>query len=198
MYFEQVHTPGEGAQSDFTHMEEFNVTIAGEAFAHLLYHCVLTYSNVEAVSVCFAETFEALAEGIERALWQFGGVPAQHRTDHLSAAVRRLDKAGREDWTQRYEALMQHYAMTPTTNNVGVAHENGDVEQSHYRFQQAVDQALRVRGSRDFADRASYERFAARTWCAIAIRRALFGMRRSSRRSAPYQHSRLLPAASCV
>ncbi len=54
---------------------------------------------------------------------------------------------------------MQHYKMTPTTNNVGVAHENGDVEQSHYRFQQAVDQALRVRGSRDFADRAGYERF---------------------------------------
>ncbi len=49
--------------------------------------------------------------------------------------------------------------MTPTTNNTGVAHENGDVEQSHFRFQQAVDQALRVRASRDFADRASYERF---------------------------------------
>ncbi|MBV9229603.1 MAG: IS21 family transposase [Chloroflexi bacterium] len=159
VYFEQVHTPGEGAQSDFTHMEEFNVTIAGEPFPHLLYHCVLTYSNVEAVSLCFAETFEALAEGIERALWQFGGVPAQHRTDHLSAAVRRLDKAGQEDWTQRYEALMRHYGMTPTTNTLGEAHENGDVEQSHYRFQQAVDQALRVRGNRDFADRASYERF---------------------------------------
>jgi hypothetical protein len=159
VYFEQVHTPGERAQSDFTHMEELNVTIAGEAFPHLLYHCVLTYSNMEAVRVCFAETFEALAEDIERALWQFGGVPVQHRTDHLSAAVRRLDKEGREDWTQRYEALMQHYEMTPTTNNVGVAHENGDVEQSHYRFQQAVDQALRVRRSRDFVDRASYERF---------------------------------------
>ena len=159
VYFEQVHTPGERAQSDFTHMEEFHVTLAGEEFAHLLYHCVLTYSNVEAVSLCFAETFEALAQGIERALWQFGGVPVQHRTDHLSAAVRRLDKEGREDWTQRYEALMQHYQMTPTTNNVGVAHENGDIEQSHYRFQQAVDQALRVRGSRDFPDRASYERF---------------------------------------
>ena len=159
VYFEQVHTPGERAQSDFTHMEDLKITIAGESFPHLLYHCVLTYSNVEAVSVCFAETFEALAEGIEKALWQFGGVPQQHRTDHLSAAVPRLDKGEREEWTQRYEALMQHYAMTPTTNNVGVAHENGDVEQSHYRFQQAVDQALRVRGSRDFVDRASYEHF---------------------------------------
>lgn len=159
VYFEQVHTPGERAQSDFTHMEDLHITIAGQAFPHLLYHCVLTYSNVEAVSVCFAESFEALAEGLEKALWQFGGVPQQHRTDHLSAAVRRLDKGEREEWTQRYAALMQHYGMTPTTNNVGVAHENGDVEQSHYRFQQAVDQALRVRGSREFADRASYERF---------------------------------------
>lgn len=159
VYFEQVHTPGERAQSDFTHMEDLKITIAGESFPHLLYHCVLTYSNVEAVSVCFAETFEALAEGIEKALWQFGGVPQQHRTDHLSAAVRRLDQGEREEWTERYAALMQHYAMTPTTNNVGVAHENGDVEQSHYRFQQAVDQALRVRGNRDFVDRASYEHF---------------------------------------
>jgi hypothetical protein len=100
VYFEQVHTPGERAQSDFTHMEDLNVTIAGEPFPHMLYHCVLTYSNEEAVSLCFAETFEALAEGIERALWQFGGVPMQHRTDHLSAAVRRLDKVGQEDWTR--------------------------------------------------------------------------------------------------
>jgi len=54
------------------------VTINGQAFPHLLYHFVLTYSNVEAVRVCFGETFEALAEGIEQALWQIGGVPAQH------------------------------------------------------------------------------------------------------------------------
>src|SRR5260370_2803305 len=130
-YFEQVHTPGERAQSDFTHMEDLNVTIAGEPFPHMLYHCVLTYSNEEAVSLCFAETFEALAEGIERALWQFGGVPEQHRTDHLTAAVKPLSKPEQEEWTQRYEALMQHYQMKPTTNNVGVAPENGKEEQSH-------------------------------------------------------------------
>jgi hypothetical protein len=120
---------------------------------------VLTYSNVEAVSVCFSESFEALAEGIEHALWQFGGVPALHRTDHLSAAVRQLRAEEQEAWTQRYQALMDHYGMQPTWNNTGIAHENGDVEQSHHRFKQAVDQALRVRGSRDFATRAAYERF---------------------------------------
>jgi hypothetical protein len=157
--FEQQHTPGERAQSDFTHMEDLGVTIAGEAFAHMLYHLVLTYSNTEAASICFSETFEALAEGLEKALWQIGGVPHQHRTDHLSAAVRRLDQQGTEDWTKRYHALMAHYGMLPTWNNLHVAHENGDVEQSHFRFKDAVDQALRVRASRDFPTRSAYDRF---------------------------------------
>src|SRR6266852_1652156 len=157
--FEQRHQPGERAQSDFTHMEDLAVTIAGEPFPHMVYHFVLTYSNAEAVSICFSETFEALAEGIEKALWQLGGVPSQHRTDHLSAAVRQLRKEEREDWTLRYQALMQHYGMQPTWNNTGVAHENGDVEQSHHRFKQAVDQALRARGDRDFPTRAAYEHF---------------------------------------
>jgi hypothetical protein len=51
--------------------------------------------------------------------------------------------------------------MQPSANSAGLAHQNGDVEQSHFRFKQAVDQALRVRGSRDFADRGAYERFLA-------------------------------------
>ena len=41
----------------------------------------------------------------------------------------------------------------------GQAHENGDVEQSHNRFKEAVDQALLLRGSRDFVNRAAYARF---------------------------------------
>src|SRR5438552_135768 len=157
--FEQRHQPAERAQSDFTHMEDLGVTIAGEPFPHMVYHFVLTYSNVEAASICFSETFEALAEGIEKALWQIGGVPQQHQTDHLSAAVRQLRQPEKEDWTVRYKGLMAHYGMQPTWNNVSIAHENGDVEQSHHRFKEAVDQALRVRASRDFATRAAYEHF---------------------------------------
>jgi len=51
--------------------------------------------------------------------------------------------------------------MQPTKNNVTIAHENGDVEQSHHQFKKAVDQALRVRASRDFPSREAYERFLA-------------------------------------
>ena len=157
--FAQEHTPGEMAQSDFTHMSDLGITLGGVPFPHVLFHLVLTYSNVEAVSLCFAESFEALAEGLERGLWQIGGVPRRHRTDHLGAAVRPLEALERQEFRARYLALLDHYGMEPSTNNAGEAHENGDVEQAHYRFKVAVDQALRVRGSRDFADRAAYERF---------------------------------------
>jgi hypothetical protein len=157
--FPQVHEPGRMAQSDFTHMGDLHVTIGGVAFPHLLYHLVFTYSNVEAVALCFSETFEALAEGFESCLWQLGGVPQQHRTDHLSAAIRPLDADGRALATARYAALMSHYGVESTVNNAGIAHENGDVEQAHYRFKTAVDQALRVRGSREFPSRAAYLTF---------------------------------------
>jgi transcriptional regulator with XRE-family HTH domain len=156
--FEQIHQPGRLGQSDFTHMDDLGITIAGIPFPHLLYHFVLTYSNVEAVHLCFSESFEALAEGLESCLWQLGGVPQQHRTDNLSAAVVRIER-GERHYTERYQALMDHYHMQPSTNNPGEAHENGDVEQSHFRFKEAVDQALRLRGSRDFAARAAYLRF---------------------------------------
>jgi hypothetical protein len=124
-----------------------------------VYHLVLVYSNIEAVQICFSESFESLVEGFETCLWQIGGTPRQHRTDHLSAAIHPLDAEGRAQAKRRYELLMLHYGLEATTNNLGVAHENGDVEQEHRQFKRAVDQALRVRGSRDFSDRAAYGRF---------------------------------------
>lgn len=159
--FPQVHRPGVAAQSDFTHMGDLRVCLGGLPFPHLLFHLVFAYSNVEAVQVCFAESFEALVEGLEGALWALGGVPRQHRTAHLGAAIRPLDADGQAQARARYAAVMRHYGMEPTTNNLGVAHENGDIEQAHHRFKEALDQALRARGSRDFPDRAAYARFLA-------------------------------------
>ncbi len=157
--FPQIHEPGEAAQSDFTYMTSLGVTLGGVPFPHLVYHLVLVYSNIEAVRICFSESFESLVEGFESCLWQIGGVPRQHRTDHLGAAIHPLDADGRAQAKRRYDLLMAHYGLEPTTNNLGVAHENGDVEQEHRQFKRAVDQALRARGSREFADRPSYVRF---------------------------------------
>jgi transcriptional regulator with XRE-family HTH domain len=157
--FPQVHEPGEAAQSDFTYMNSLGVTLGGVPFPHMVYHLVLVYSNMEAVQICFSESFEALVEGFETCIWQLGGVPRQHRTDHLSAAIHPLDDDARTQAKERYRVLMVHYGLEPTTNNLGVAHENGDVEQEHRQFKRAVDQALRARGSREFSDRAAYNRF---------------------------------------
>ena len=60
VFFSQIHHPGRLAASDFTVCNELGVKIAGERFDHTLFHCVLTYSNVESVSLCFSESFEAL------------------------------------------------------------------------------------------------------------------------------------------
>lgn len=157
VFFPQRHTAGRQAQSDFTHMTALRITIAGLPFEHLVYHFVLTYSNWEWGSICFSESFEALADGLQDALWHLGGVPREHRTDSLSAAVTLL--GDRDEFTARYREVLDHYAMRPSHTNVGRGNENGDVEQSHNRFKIAVDQDLLLRGSRDFASRADYARF---------------------------------------
>jgi hypothetical protein len=126
--FVQVHQPGRMAQSDFTPMTDLGVILAGSPFPHLVYYLVLTYSSVDAVQICFSESFESLAEGLEACLWQIGGVPQFHRTDNLSPAVHVLDRGGRKQFTDRYQALMTHYGLQPTTNTPAEAHENGDVD----------------------------------------------------------------------
>ena len=163
VFFSQMHEPGRLCASDFTHLSELGITIAGQPFDHMVYHFVLTYSNWEQCTVCFSESFESLAEGLQNALWALGGVPAEHRTDRLSAAVNNLAKQPDERrepaFTRRYQALLEHYGLTGRKIQAGKANENGDVEQRHHRFKQALDQALMLRGSRDFASREAYEVF---------------------------------------
>lgn len=86
VFFAQEHRPGELAESDFTHCRELGITIADQAFPHLLYHFVLTYSNWETGMICYSESFESLSEGLQNALWELGGVPLEHRSDRMSAA----------------------------------------------------------------------------------------------------------------
>jgi transposase len=157
--FAQEHIPGRMAQSDFTEMNSLAITLGGQPFPHLVFHLVLTYSNTEAIKVCFSESFASLSEGVEECLSKIGGAPMYHRTDNLSAAVSGLDDEGRHEFTKNYQALLNHYGMKPSANKAGCANQNGDVEQSHFRFKSAVDQGLRVRGSRDFSSRIVYESF---------------------------------------
>lgn len=155
--FPQKHNPGRLSQSDFTHMNDLGITIGKQSFNHLLYHFIMTKSNWETVSICFSESFESLSDGFQHAVWELGCVPERHQTDSLSTAV---NKDGNpEEFTKRYKNLMDHYRVKPMRINVRKANENGDVEQSHYRFKKEVDQELMLRGSRDFECRDDYEQF---------------------------------------
>jgi transposase len=157
VYFEQVYTPGERSQSDFTYMNTLGVTIQGEPFDHLVYHFALCYSNWETGTVCFSESFEALSEGLQNALWELGGIPAMHQTDRLTTAVNK--DTNPEVFTQRYEALMRHYGLEPRRTQAASPNENGDVESLNGHFKKAVEQALLLRGSSDFESRKAYQAF---------------------------------------
>jgi hypothetical protein len=155
VYFVQEHRAGELCESDFTHLTELKITIAGEAFPHLLYHFVLTYSNWESGAICFSENFASLSEGLQQALWELGGVPLLHRTDRMTSAINNLTELA--DFQRGYQALVRHYGMEGRKIQTGRPNENGDIEQRHHRFKRALEQALLLRGSRDFSAIEEYE-----------------------------------------
>jgi len=158
LVFRQEHPPGRQALSDFTHGAKLGVTIGGRPFPHLLYHFWLAYSGWRFIkAICGGESFTALTEGLQEALWQLGGVPHEHRTDRLSAAYRNL--AEREDEAKAYAAFCKHYGLQPTRNNAGIAHENGSVEAAHGHLKLGLREALELRGSKDFSNLEAYQAF---------------------------------------
>jgi hypothetical protein len=158
--FRQQHEPGRLGLSDFTDTSVLGITVGGMALEHRLYHFRLAFSGFEHAHVVLGgESFVALSEGLQNALWGLGGTPREHRTDSLSAAFCNLERDAQEDLTLRYQELMGHYGMTPARNNLGVAHENGSIESSHGHLKKALEDALLLRGNRDFDDLDAYRRF---------------------------------------
>jgi transposase InsO family protein len=158
--FRQTHVPGKMGLSDFTDMNKHGVSVAGQPLEHRLYHFRLAYSGFEHAHVVLGgESYVALAEGLQNALWSLGGAPAEHRTDSLSAAFKNLEQSAQDDLTDRMDALCSHYGMTPSRNTKGVAHENGAIEGPHGHLKRAIADALIMRGSHDFEDLDLYRRF---------------------------------------
>jgi len=165
--FRQVQEPGRQGLSDFTKLKDVAVTIAGEPLEHRLYHFRLAYSGWSHLEVVLGgESFSALAQGLQEALWRLGGAPLEHRTDSLSAAYKNLSIDARRDLTERYEALCAHYGMAATRNNRGVSHENGAVESPHGHIKRRIAQALLLRESADFPSIEEY-----RQWLDALVRR---------------------------
>ena len=164
--FAQRHRPGEAAQTDFTSTGELGVTVAGQAFLHLLCVLVLPFSNWQWATVCLSESLAALRRGVQRALFQLGRVPRWHQTDNSTAATHRIPdgksvvvEGGKRPFNEEYVALMRHFGMTPRTTEIGAKEQNGDVEASNGAVKRRLEQALLVRGSRDFESTDAWQAF---------------------------------------
>jgi transposase InsO family protein len=162
IFFAQEHPPGRLGLSDFTVADALGVSIAGVALAHRLYQFTFAHSGWRHACVLLGgESFQALTSGLQDALWMAGGVPEEHRTDRLSAAFNNL--AEQEELTRRYRGLCEHYGLRASRNNLGQGHENGAIESRQGSLKRALDQALLLRGTREFAELQAYEQFVAET-----------------------------------
>jgi len=158
----QLRRPGDVMQTDGTWMTKLAITIAGEPFPHLLIHSVLAYSNWEWGRIARSESFLALEHGLKSTLGELGFVPAIHQTDQSTAATHQLREAGRSGrwrYNVAYAGLMAELQIEPRTTHVGSPDENGDIEAANGSFKRAVEQALLLRGNRDFQSEPDYEAF---------------------------------------
>ena len=155
--FLQEHRAGVMGISDFTLLKGAPITVAGVVLEHRLFHFRLPFCGWCHVEVIHGgESFVALSEALQNALVLCGGVPAEHRTDSLSACFRNRDGSYAGDYTSRYRELCAHLGVIATRNNRGVAHENGAIEGPHRHWKHRLEQQLIQRGSRDFETESEY------------------------------------------
>lgn len=158
VFFPQGHRPGEAMQVDFTYATELGVTIAGGPFVHMLCQVVLPYSNWQSVTVCLSESFLALRRGVQQAVFRLGRVPQYLQSDNTTAATHDLSN-GKRDFNDDYASFARHLGMAPRTIGIGKKEQNGDVEASHRVLKRRLEQAMLLRGSRDFASVEQYEQW---------------------------------------
>ena len=164
VYFPQEHPPARESQTDFTHCNSLGVTIGGRPYRHLLFQLVLSqlvlsHSGWRYAEVVAGETFLALKQGLQKALWALGGAPQVIRSDNTSALTHEMKRSRGRALNDASGELLDHYGLRSTLISSGESHENGVAEQAHYRLKEALDQALMLRGSRDFDSVDTYTRF---------------------------------------
>ena len=159
VFFTQEHRPGEAMQTDFTWGTKLLVTIAGEAFEHMLCHAVLPFSNWQWATVCHSESIVAIRRGIQSAVFQLGRHAEWSQTDNSTSATHRMgdDSLTERGFNEEYLALMKHLGMKPRTIGIGKSEQNGDVESLNGVLKRRLVQHLLIRGSRDFESEAAYE-----------------------------------------
>lgn len=187
VFFAQVHEPGECIQTDWTNANALEVTIAGEAFPHLLCHSVLPYSNWEWAAPCLSESSLSLKTVLQTSLWELEGVPRFSQTDQSSTATHQLKRGeSRRGFNTEYLALCQHLGLEPRTIAVASPNQNGDVEAAQGVLKRRLKNQLLLRRSADFAAVAAYAEFVAGVCrSANALRAPKLGEERPRLRALP-------------
>jgi hypothetical protein len=170
--FPQEWRPGRAMQLDWTRTGELAVTIGGQPFEHLFCHVTLPYSNWSCATLCYSESLLSLKHGLQEACWQAGGLAEVSQTDNSSAATHRIGKkapgkasppgsaeAAKRAFNDAYLKFTSELGVLPESTPVRCPNANADIESGNGHFKKRLDQALRLRGSRDFADVAAYQAF---------------------------------------
>ena len=156
VFFPQQHRAGEAGQTDFTPTQSLAMTFEGEAFAPLLCHLVLPYSNWEWACRCQSEALLALKKGVQEAVFRLGRVPEWHQTDNSCGATHPVSTGGRA-FLPEYLEWMAHLGMKPRTTAIGKKEQNGTVEAQNGAFKRYLSQRLHARGSREFASAEAFD-----------------------------------------
>ncbi|MEN9544062.1 MAG: hypothetical protein RLZZ598_895 [Pseudomonadota bacterium] len=157
--FAQEHRPGEVMQVDWTHAKELGVSIAGKPLDHLLCQAVLPYSNWQWATRCQSESLLSVRQGLQAALHRLGKVPGQLQIDNSSAATHQISVGGKRAFNAEFLSLVEHYGLVPRTIGIQCPNQNGDVESHNGHLKRRLEQHLLLRGYRDFASEADYDRF---------------------------------------
>ncbi len=172
IFFAQEHPPGRLGLSDFTVADELGVSIAGVALPHRLYQFAFAHSGWRHARVVLGgESFQALDRGT-------AGRAVDGRRRARGAPHRQpvggVQQPGRTRGTD--QALRANCASTtacePAATIRGESHENGSIESRQGSLKRALDQALLLRGTREFADLAAYEPVRRRDRAAGSMRAA--------------------------
>ena len=137
VYFPQEHPPGREAQIDFTHCNSLGVTIGGRAYRHLLFQLVLSHSGWRYAEVVAGETFLALKQGLQKALWALGGAPLVIRSDNTSALTHEIKRSRGRAMDEL--GIQMIFALSPQAK--------GRVERAAGTFQDRLVTELRLAGA---------------------------------------------------
>ena len=152
-FIPQEHLPGLEAQVDFTNGASLKVTIGGAAYRHKLGHFVLSHSKARYVHPATTESFPAVLHLIQAAVQRFGGAPTVLRSDGVPSCIQKGKPI------IEYRGFLRHYGMRASVINPYCPNENGVVEHANFRIKNAINQALIVKGNRDFGSVEEYAAF---------------------------------------